>query len=47
MEIIFQDSFTYDVVMGRALRAAPVAGEPAIETSKRAIYDSATIKHMH
>ena len=39
MEIIFQDSFTYDVAMGRALRTAPVAGEPAIEVSKRAIYD--------
>ena len=39
MEIIFQDSFTYDVVMGRALRTDPVAGEPAAEISKSAIYD--------
>jgi hypothetical protein len=39
MEIIFQDAFVYDVVMGRALRTVPVAGEPAIEISKRAIYD--------
>jgi hypothetical protein len=39
MEIIFQDSFTYDVVMGRALRTVPVVGEAAAETSKREIYD--------
>ena len=39
MEIIFQDSFTYDVVMGRALRTVPVAGEAAAEISKREIYD--------
>lgn len=39
MEIIFNDSFTYDVVMGRALRTAPVIGEPATDTSKRSIYD--------
>ena len=39
MEIIFQDSFTYDVVMGRAIRTIPVIGEPPADTSKREIYD--------
>jgi hypothetical protein len=39
MKAIFHDAFIFDVVMGRALRTAPVAGEAQIITDKRAIYD--------
>ena len=44
MKAIFHDAFIFDVVMGRALRTIPVAGEAQIETDKRAIYDECSLQ---
>jgi hypothetical protein len=44
MKAIFHDAFIFDVVMGRALRTAPVAGEAQIITDKRAIYDECSLQ---
>jgi hypothetical protein len=43
MKAIFHDAFIFDVVMGRALRTAPVAGEAQIITDKRTIYDECSL----
>jgi hypothetical protein len=44
MKAIFHDTFIFDVVMGRALRTIPVAGEAKIITEKRAIYDECSLQ---
>jgi hypothetical protein len=44
MQAIFHDAFIFDVVMGRALCTAPVAGEAQIITDKRAIYDECSLQ---
>jgi hypothetical protein len=44
MKAIFHDAFIFDVVVGRALRTAPVAGEAQIITDKRAIYDECSLQ---
>jgi hypothetical protein len=44
IKAIFHDAFILDVVIGRALRTAPVAGETQIITDKRAIYDECSLQ---
>jgi hypothetical protein len=44
MKAIFHDAFIYDVVMGRALRTVPVAGENQIVIDRRGIYDECNIQ---
>jgi hypothetical protein len=44
IKAIFHDAFIFDVVMGRALRTAPVAGEAQIITDKRAIFDECSLQ---
>jgi hypothetical protein len=44
MKTIFHDAFIFDVVMGRALRTAPVAGVAQLITDRRAIYDECSLQ---